>query len=157
MTEEIPLEFWQGIEQFNNQEFYACHDTFEALWMEAGEPEKRFYQGILQIAVALYHLGNQNWRGAVILLGEGINRLSYYQPIYAGIAVEELLGESAKLLSALQQAGPEKVAEFVPLLTGKEFADLQLPRIIIYNPLDRASRSPVQQKVHQNISLSGEQ
>jgi predicted metal-dependent hydrolase len=84
--------------------------------MEAGEPEKRFYQGILQIAVALYHLGNHNWRGAVILLGEGINRLSYYQPSYAGIAVEDLLGQTAQLLSALQQAGPEKVAEFVPLV-----------------------------------------
>jgi len=130
MTEEIPLEFWQGIEQFNSQEFYACHDILEALWMEAGEPYKSFYQGILQIAVALYHLGNQNWRGAVILLGEGINRLSYYQPSYAGIAVEDLLGQSAKLLSALQQAGPEKVAEFLPLLTGAEVAGLQLPQII---------------------------
>ena len=98
--------------------------------MEAGEPEKRFYQGILQIAVALYHLGNHNWRGAVILLGEGINRLSYYQPSYSGIAVEDLLEQSAKLLSALQQAGPEKVAEFVPLVTGTEVAGLQLPRII---------------------------
>lgn len=130
MTEEIPLEFWQGIEQFNSQEFYACHDTLEALWMDAGEPEKRFYQGILQIAVALYHLGNQNWRGAVILLGEGINRLSYYQPNYAGIAVEDLLGQSAKLLSALQQAGPEEVAKFVPLFAGTEVVGLQLPRII---------------------------
>ncbi len=130
MTEEMPIEFWQGIEQFNSQDFYACHDTLEALWMEAGEPEKRFYQGILQIAVALYHLENQNWRGAAILLGEGINRLSYYQPSYAEICVEDLLRQSVKLLSALQQAGPEKVAEFVPLLTGTEFADLQLPRII---------------------------
>ncbi|MEG4850152.1 DUF309 domain-containing protein [Microcoleus sp. B5-D4] len=130
MTEEMPIDFWQGIEQFNSQDFYACHDTLEALWMEAGEPEKRFYQGILQIAVALYHLGNQNWRGAVILLGEGINRLSYYQPSYAGIAVEDLLRQSAKLLSALQQAGPEKVADFLPLLTGAEVAGLQLPRII---------------------------
>jgi uncharacterized protein len=64
------------------------------------------------------------------LLGEGINKLSYYQPIYGGVAVEELLGKSVKILTALQQAGPEKVAEFVPLLTGKEVADLQLPRII---------------------------
>jgi uncharacterized protein len=130
MTEEMPIEFWQGIEQFNSQDFYACHDTLEALWMEAGEPDKRFYQGILQISVALYHLSNQNWRGAVILLGEGINRLNYYQPVYGGISVEELLGDSAKLLSALQQAGSEKVAEFVPLLTGTEVAGLQLPRII---------------------------
>ena len=130
MTEEMPIEFWQGIEQFNSQDFYACHDTLEALWMEAGEPEKRFYQGILQIAVALYHLSNQNWRGAVILLGEGINRLSYYQPSYAGIAVEDLLGQSAKLLSALQQAGPEAVTNFLPLFAGTEVAGLQLPYIL---------------------------
>lgn len=130
MQEEMPIEFWEGIAQFNNQEFYACHDTLEALWMEAGEPEKKFYQGILQIAVALYHLGNQNWRGAVILLGEGINRLSFYQPTYGGIAVEEFLGDSAKLLTALQQSGQEKVAEFIPLLTGKEVGGFYLPRII---------------------------
>ncbi|MFS8118440.1 MAG: DUF309 domain-containing protein [Microcoleus sp.] len=130
MIEEMPIEFWQGIEQFNSQDFYACHDTLEALWMEAGEPEKKFYQGILQIAVGLYHLGNQNWRGAVILLGEGINKLSYYQPSYAEIAVENLLRQSAKLLSALQQAGPAKVAEFLPLFAGTEVAGLQLPYIL---------------------------
>ncbi len=126
----MPVEFWQGIAEFNSREFYACHDTLEALWMEAGEPEKKFYQGILQISVALYHLGNLNWRGAVILLGEGISRLSYYQPSYAGIAVENLLQQSAKLLNALQQAGLERVAEFLPLLNGEEIADLQLPCIL---------------------------
>ncbi|MCC3404977.1 MAG: DUF309 domain-containing protein [Microcoleus sp. PH2017_10_PVI_O_A] len=130
MTEEMPIEFWQGIEEFNSQDFYACHDTLEALWMEAGEPDKRFYQGILQISVALYHLSNQNWRGAVILLGEGINRLSYYQPSYGGIAVEDLIRQSAKLLSALQQAGSEAVTNFIPLFAGTEVAGLQLPRII---------------------------
>jgi uncharacterized protein len=130
MTEEMPIEFWQGIEQFNSQDFYACHDTLEALWMEAGEPDKKFYQGILQISVALYHLSNQNWRGAVILLGEGINRLNYYQPSYAGIAVKDLLAQAAKLLSALQQAGPESVTNFLPLFAGTEVAGLQLPRII---------------------------
>ena len=130
MTEEMPIEFWQGIEEFNSQDFYACHDTLEALWMEASEPDKRFYQGILQISVALYHLSNQNWRGAVILLGESINRLNYYQPSYAGIAVEDFLGQSAKLLSALQQAGPEAVANFLPLFAGTEVAGLHLPRIL---------------------------
>jgi uncharacterized protein len=44
--------------------------------------------------------------------------------------VDELLGKSAQLLKALQQAGPEKVAEFLPLFKGTEVAGLQLPRII---------------------------
>ncbi len=106
-------EFWQGVEQFNQKEFYACHDTLEALWMEASEPERTFYQGVLQISVALYHLGNLNWRGAVILLGEGISRLQKYQPEYFGIDVNGLIDESAELLRNLQQTGPEKVEEFV--------------------------------------------
>ena len=53
MNGNQPEEFWLGVEQFNAGQFYACHDTLEALWIEATEPEKALYQGILQIAVAL--------------------------------------------------------------------------------------------------------
>lgn len=112
MTEVIPDEFWQGVAQFNSGDYYTCHDTLEALWMDATEPQKTFYQGILQIAVGLYHLSNYNWRGAVILLGEGTNRLGYYQPDYAEINVENLIAESRELLTALQAAGAENVAAF---------------------------------------------
>lgn len=111
--EKIPQEFWQGIAEFNQQEFYKCHDTLEALWMEAGEPERTFYQGVLQIAVGLYHAGNENWRGAVMLLGEGIRKLNYYFPSYFEIDVDKLLTESTELLKNLQESGPEKIADFV--------------------------------------------
>lgn len=117
MTQAVPQEFWQSVEQFNQRQFYACHDTLEALWMEATEPQKTFYQGILQIAVGLYHLGNSNWRGAVILLGEGINRLRRYPPTYAGIDLDDLLTYSAAFLTALQQSGPEKIDETLRLPT----------------------------------------
>lgn len=131
MIPTIPEEFWQGVEQFNQEQFYACHDTLEALWMEAAEPQKTFYQGILQIAVALYHLGNSNWRGAVILLGEGINRLRRYPSTYAGIDVDELLTSSATLLTVLQQTGPEKVGDWTVGngLMASENETLPLPNI----------------------------
>jgi uncharacterized protein len=103
MTEAVEPAFWEGVEQFNQQEFYVCHDTLEAIWMEAMEPQRTFYQGVLQIAVALYHLGNDNLRGAVILLGEGINRLRRYQPSYAEVDVSALVTQSAELLALLQQ------------------------------------------------------
>jgi len=128
MCEEIPTEFWQGVEQFNQQEFYPCHDTLEALWMEASEPQKRFYQGVLQIAVACYHLGNLNWRGAAILLGEGIGRIKAYEPRYSGIDVSQLIDQSAELLTALQEAGAENIAEFVEQMQHQ--GDIvQLPKI----------------------------
>ncbi len=112
-AQALPEEFWQGIEQFNQGQFYACHDTLEALWMEASDPQKTFYQGILQIAVALYHLSNCNWRGTVILLGEGINKLQRYSPSYAGIDVAELVSSSAALLAKLQHVEPEKIGDWV--------------------------------------------
>ncbi|BBD60004.1 hypothetical protein NIES2109_27970 [Nostoc sp. HK-01] len=110
MSETMPQEFWQGVEQFNSGQFYACHDTLEALWIEANEPEKTLYQGILQIAVALYHLKNNNLRGAVILLGEGSNRLRRYPDTYGGINVDELLSQSAALLTILQQTSVNNIS-----------------------------------------------
>lgn len=107
MNETMPEEFWQGIKQFNIGQFYACHDILEALWIDSIEPDKTFYQGILQIAVGLYHLGNHNRRGAMILLGEGSNRLRHYLPSYGGIHVEELLTQSVDLLKTLQQQSLE--------------------------------------------------
>jgi uncharacterized protein len=108
-----PQAFWQGIEEFNQEKFYNCHDTLEALWMEAAEPQKKFYQGILQIAVSCYHLSNKNWRGAVILLGDGTRKLIEYQPDYEEIDVSKLVEQSSQLLAILQQVEPEKIGEFV--------------------------------------------
>ncbi|BAY93035.1 MULTISPECIES: DUF309 domain-containing protein [unclassified Tolypothrix] len=125
MSETMPQEFWQGVEQFNTGQFYACHDTLEALWIEASEPEKTFYQGILQIAVALYHLSNHNWRGAAILLGEGSNRLRRYPSSYGGIDLEALLIQSVALLQALQKTSPDQTATD----DLGEFDTLPLPRI----------------------------
>lgn len=124
----IPQEFWQGVEEFNQQQFYECHDTLEALWMEAPNPQRQFYQGVLQIAVGCYHLGNCNWRGATILLGEGMRRLSNYQPVYGEIDVTALIQESDRLLKALHQISPDKIEEFVQQLERSNFA--ALPKIV---------------------------
>ena len=99
----LPAEFWHGVEQFNQEEFYACHDTLEAIWLEASEPERTLYQGILQVAVGIYHFGNDNLRGAAILLGEGIGRLSRYQPEYADLDIAGFLQETKGLLTRVQQ------------------------------------------------------
>lgn len=113
MDSPQPPEFWQAVEQFNGGEFYRCHDTLEALWIEAVNPDKTFYQGILQIAVGLYHLSNLNWRGAAILLGEGMGRLVKTpwdgRGCYGGIQAEALLMGAQGILVALQTTGEDRV------------------------------------------------
>lgn len=105
--------FQRGIDEFNQEAFYACHDTLEAIWMTAETAEKPFYQGILQIAVAFYHLGNLNWRGGAILLGEGVSRLQRFEPAYQGIVVDELVDQAVEWLTLVQTAGPEGVTDLM--------------------------------------------
>ncbi len=135
----LPPEFWQGADQFNQSEFYACHDTFEALWMETLDPDRTFYQGLLQIAVGLYHLSNLNWQGAVTLLGSGSGRLRGYEPDYEGVQVTPVREAAQAILELLQTEGPDQIkpcAEAVGLQPGGEPARLTLPQIY---PLDEAS------------------
>ena len=113
-------EFERGIAEFNQQQFYACHDTLEAIWVDAPEADKRFYQGILQVAVGCYHLSNDNLRGAIILLGEAVRRLCDYQPDYEEINVEQLLEQAMALLQALQQLQPEQTSDFWQQLLQKQ-------------------------------------
>ncbi len=111
-AEPLPQAFWRGLEEFNRGDFYACHDTLEVLWMDALHPLRLFYQGVIQLAVAYYHLGNRNWKGCVILLSTGIERLDYFAPEYVGVDVETLLNRSSECLDALQALGPEGVEAF---------------------------------------------
>lgn len=109
--------FWLGAEQFNNREFYACHDTFEAIWMETLD-DRTFYQGLLQIAVALYHLSNLNWQGATTLLGEGTGRLRPYLPDHEGIDVAQVREQAQAILARLHADGKPAVAQSAAAVIG---------------------------------------
>ncbi len=112
MEPSLPL----AVHQFNTGEFYACHDTLEALWMEALDPERRFYQGLLQTAVAYYHLSHRNWRGCVTLLGEGSSKLSDYQPTYAALDIDALVNANFQILSQLHHLTPARIDQLDPAL-----------------------------------------
>ena len=128
----IDSNLQKAIAQFNQQEFYACHDTLEEIWMDSVEPDKTFYQGVLQVAVGCYHLGNGNWRGAVILLGEGIRKLIEYEPDYLQIDVTQLTDDSHNLLTALQDIEPDSVTELYQKLLAQQLDNnLTLPVIKI--------------------------
>jgi predicted metal-dependent hydrolase len=67
--------FLKGIELFNREEFFECHEVLEAAWLEASGTEKTFLQGWIQVAVAFYHLRRSNFAGASRLLRAGVSKL----------------------------------------------------------------------------------
>ncbi len=111
--QEPPPGLFQGIEQFNRHEFFECHETLEAIWIEEKTELRRLYQGILQVGVGFYHtIKRKNYRGATTLLQGGINYLRPFAPIYFSIDVAELIAGAERALAHIQALGPERITEF---------------------------------------------
>lgn len=82
-----------GIEHFNACDFYEAHEVWEDLWQDYSGPDRRFYQGLIQVAVCLHHFGNGNTRGAKKLYYGCQSYLNDYRPFHLGVDLEKLLRE----------------------------------------------------------------
>jgi predicted metal-dependent hydrolase len=83
----------QGIQFFNDCEFFEAHETWEELWTEYRGPARRFYQGLIQAAVALHHFGNGNIRGAKKVYLSSREYLEDYRPAYLGLNLDAFLAQ----------------------------------------------------------------
>lgn len=93
----------QGVEEFNNERFFEAHEAWEHVWLASSGAEKRFLQGIIQIAAAFHHYQRGNWNGACSLLEAGLGRLRDAPATHAGIAVGALCRAAREWAEALQQ------------------------------------------------------
>jgi len=95
--------FSQGVALFNGVRYWHAHEAWETLWRAAPDQERDFYQGLIQVAAGLLHLQRRNLRGARNKLGEGLAKLSRYQPAHHGVFVNELVGRARRVLDELDQ------------------------------------------------------
>ena len=70
--------FRRGVEHFNRREFFVAHEVWEEAWLRAGEPEKTFLQGLIQIAAGFHHYQRGNLAGAQSLTRAGLEKLDKY-------------------------------------------------------------------------------
>jgi uncharacterized protein len=83
-TDYEPL-YLAGVALFNSREFFEAHEVLEDLWNECPNEDRRFYQAVLQAAVALHHFGNGNLRGAVKLFGTAKAYMEPYPNSHHGL------------------------------------------------------------------------
>lgn len=76
--------FDQGVGQFNSGYYFECHDTLEEMWAGVRGPSRDFFQGLIQVAVAFYHLSGGNLAGAHSMLARALKRFERYPQRYFG-------------------------------------------------------------------------
>jgi predicted metal-dependent hydrolase len=92
-TPTYDSRFLQGIQYFNECEFYEAHDIWEELWADYQGPSRYFYQGLIQLAVCLHHFGNGNIRGAKKLYFSCRKYLEPYGAFHHGVDLHKLLAQ----------------------------------------------------------------
>lgn len=110
--ESPPAGLLAGIQLFNAGEYFECHEELETIWKEERDPIRYLYQGILQIGVGFHHLRNGNYRGATLLLTDGIDKTRRFRPTCMSVDTERLCDESQACLDALLTLGKERIREF---------------------------------------------
>lgn len=90
-----------AVRQFNEGEYFRCHETLEVLWQGEPGPIRAVYQGVLQIGIGLLHWQRGNHRGARILLLRGNELLRPFLPAALGLDLAGLSAAVAGLIEFL--------------------------------------------------------
>ena len=109
--------FLKGIEEFNQQLFFECHETLEEIWLEDHGEDRQFYQGIIQIAAAYFKWQQGVPAGAIKLWRTGLQKIEPYGLIHLGVNVEalaEAVKKNLAELEAFQQNGEVSAALEIP-------------------------------------------
>lgn len=81
------------------RDYFECHEVMEQLWLENGR--NPVYQGLLQVAVGLYHHHNENDNGAVKLFTAALEKIIHEPGRDLGIDFSKLKHDTAKYLQQL--------------------------------------------------------
>ena len=102
----------EGLEEFNRGEFYEAHEYLEEAWMADESLGRNLYRGVLQVAVAYYHILQGNHNGAAKLF---LRVRQWIDPLPAtcrGVDVARLRAEAREVHEELLRLGPERIGEF---------------------------------------------
>lgn len=108
----LPQLVVQGLELFNQGEYYKCHDSLEAAWMEDKTPGRNLYRGVLQVGIAYFQIQRGNYRGAVKMLLRVRQWLDPLPEICRGIHVADLRQNALAVQQALTELGPDHIDQF---------------------------------------------
>jgi uncharacterized protein len=101
LSQDEAAAFKRGVDEFNRGYFFECHDTLEDMWTGVRGPSRDFFQGLIQVSVAFYHLSNGNPAGAQSMLRRALKRFERYPESYFGFDLGAHREELARWLDRI--------------------------------------------------------
>jgi uncharacterized protein len=99
-------DFVRGIALFNGARFFEAHEVLEDVWRSAPAEQKRFWQGLVQLAVAFHHHSTGNRIGMRSVMERGLRNLDSYPNDFCGIRLLSLKHSLEKWRDAMDNMQP---------------------------------------------------
>lgn len=96
--------FQRGINLFNAEEYFECHEVLEEVWTFSQQPDRWFLQALIHFAVGFYHHGRGNRNGATRQLRKGLRKIEAYLPEWDGVNTGEIEREVRQRLAEIEAA-----------------------------------------------------
>lgn len=97
---------------FNEGLFFEAHEVLEAVWLRQEEPARPFLQGLIQIAVGFHHLENNNLRGCLFLLKEGVEKVRGCGPNRFGLDLDRFIAQIESARRSIESLEEEAFDRF---------------------------------------------
>ncbi len=107
----------RGIEEFRKGRFFEAHEEWETLWMVSTGTEKRFLQGLIQLAAALVHLGRGRVEPSRRLLALALAKIQDAPEGFAGLSFCRLKADIQAAISTLENDAIPHVAGLITLVS----------------------------------------
>lgn len=91
----------EGRRHYDAAEYFAAHEAWESVWLDATGAEKMFLQALIQVAAAFHHHQRSNLKGASLLLQAALSRLDSCPACFGGMSVSLLRDDIRSWLQAL--------------------------------------------------------
>jgi uncharacterized protein len=93
----------RGIRLFNEGHFFEAHEVLEDLWRAAAPADKKFLQGLTQLAVAFHHHSTGNLVGCRSVMARALRNLSAYPKGLLNMRTEEIVDAVTPCQCALEE------------------------------------------------------
>lgn len=84
-------KFREAVQLFNDGYYWHSHEAWEVVWHESGGDDKRFVQGLIQLAGALHHHESGNGKGRDSLRRTAGEKFTGLSPVFHGLDWADLL------------------------------------------------------------------
>ena len=96
----------RGIALFNRAEFFQAHEVLEDIWRAAPAEEKKFLQGLVQVAVAFHHYSTGNFVGMRSVMERAMRNLTGHPQHTEGIQLAPLMRSLVQWREAMDSGQP---------------------------------------------------